>query len=206
VYVHVSRDGMRLHLSSHHDDGTPGTAVLVEVRNIDALHSELRKRGYPFFNPGIAMVRGRQGRCSSLTCLQPDSLLRVRTGQLRLRTRSASAGLSAWESGPSGAFTCPELRSWLSVGDREIPVPTGLMTLMARRCWLGSGRLCRRHNRLPSDLGLSGRTYPKLPRDVREFRAVPTAVACRRSLPLLATQPRSQGTGPRGCLDGPAGA
>ena len=33
VYVHVSRDGMRLHLSSHHDDGTPGTAVLVEVRN-----------------------------------------------------------------------------------------------------------------------------------------------------------------------------
>ena len=58
MYVHVSRDGMRLHLSSHHDDGTPGTAVLVEVRNIDALHSELRKRGYPFFNPGIAMVRG----------------------------------------------------------------------------------------------------------------------------------------------------
>ena len=135
--------------------------MLVEVRDIDALHSEIRKRGYPFFNPGIAMVRGALGRCSPLTCLQPDSLLRVRTRQLRLRTRSASAGLSAWESGSSGAFTCPELRSWLSVGDREIPVPTGLMTLMARRCWLGSGRLCRRHNRLPSDLGLSGRTYPK---------------------------------------------
>ena len=72
MYGHVSRDGMRLHLSSHHDDGTPGTAVLVEVRNIDALHSELPKRGYPFFNPGIAMVRGASGRCSSLTCLQPD--------------------------------------------------------------------------------------------------------------------------------------
>jgi hypothetical protein len=25
----------------------------VEVRNIDALHTELGKRGYPFFNPGI---------------------------------------------------------------------------------------------------------------------------------------------------------
>jgi extradiol dioxygenase family protein len=53
VYLQVSRDGMKLHLSSHHDDGTPGTAVLVEVRNIDALHTELDKRGYPFFNPGI---------------------------------------------------------------------------------------------------------------------------------------------------------
>lgn len=53
IYLQVSRDGMRLHLSSHHDDGTPGTAVLVEVRNIDALHTELHERGYPFFNPGI---------------------------------------------------------------------------------------------------------------------------------------------------------
>ncbi len=53
IYLQVSRDGMRLHLSSHHDDGTPGTAVLVEVRNVDALHTELHKRGYPFFNPGI---------------------------------------------------------------------------------------------------------------------------------------------------------
>src|SRR5258708_31129722 len=44
VYLQVSRDGMRLHLSSHHDDGTPGTAVLVVVRNLDALHAELHKR------------------------------------------------------------------------------------------------------------------------------------------------------------------
>ncbi len=43
VYLQVSRDGMKLHLSSHHDDGTPGTAVLVEVRNITALHTELHK-------------------------------------------------------------------------------------------------------------------------------------------------------------------
>jgi len=53
VYLQVSRDGMRLHLSSHHDDGTPGTAVHVVVRNLDALHAELRNRGYPFLNPGI---------------------------------------------------------------------------------------------------------------------------------------------------------
>jgi len=54
VYLGVSRGGMELHLSSHHDDGTPGTAVLVVVRNLDALHAELHQRGYPFFNPGIS--------------------------------------------------------------------------------------------------------------------------------------------------------
>lgn len=58
VYLQVSRDGLRLHLSSHHDDGTPGTAVLVQVRNIDALHAELHTRGYPFFNPGIGSGPG----------------------------------------------------------------------------------------------------------------------------------------------------
>jgi catechol 2,3-dioxygenase-like lactoylglutathione lyase family enzyme len=58
VYLQVSGDGMQLHLSSHHDDGTPGTAVLVEVRDIDALHAELHQRGYPFFNPGISSGAG----------------------------------------------------------------------------------------------------------------------------------------------------
>jgi catechol 2,3-dioxygenase-like lactoylglutathione lyase family enzyme len=53
TYLQVSRDGLRLHLSSHHDDGTPGTAVLVEVTDVAALHAELRGRGYPFLNPGI---------------------------------------------------------------------------------------------------------------------------------------------------------
>jgi catechol 2,3-dioxygenase-like lactoylglutathione lyase family enzyme len=53
VYLQVLRAALRLHLSSHHDDGTPGTAVLVVVRNLDALHAELHQRGYPFLNPGI---------------------------------------------------------------------------------------------------------------------------------------------------------
>ena len=53
VYLQVSRGGLRLHLSSHHDDGTPGTAVLAVTRGLDALHAELRTREYPFLNPGI---------------------------------------------------------------------------------------------------------------------------------------------------------
>ena len=53
VYLQVSRPGLLLHLSSHHDDGTPGTVVLVEVTGIEALHAELTARPYAFFNPGI---------------------------------------------------------------------------------------------------------------------------------------------------------
>lgn len=53
VYLQVSRGDLVLHLSSHHDDGTPGGAVLVEIRGVEALHAELRRKGYPFLNPGI---------------------------------------------------------------------------------------------------------------------------------------------------------
>lgn len=42
-----------LHLSSHSDDGTPGTAVLVETEDVLALHAELQESGYPFLNPGV---------------------------------------------------------------------------------------------------------------------------------------------------------
>ena len=53
VYLQVSRGALVLHLSSHHDDGTPGSAVLIETRGVGELHAELRSRGYPFLNPGI---------------------------------------------------------------------------------------------------------------------------------------------------------
>jgi hypothetical protein len=49
------------------------------------------------------------------------------------RVMVPTIALSAWESEPSRVLTCPELRSWLSAGDREMPVFTGVNgTLMAR--------------------------------------------------------------------------
>jgi ribosomal-protein-alanine N-acetyltransferase len=53
TYMQVSRDELRLQLSSHHDDGTPGSVVLVIVRDVDDLHAELCERRYPFFNPAV---------------------------------------------------------------------------------------------------------------------------------------------------------
>ena len=53
VYLEVSRGPLRLHLSSHSDDGTPGTVILVVVRGLDELLAELQGREYPFMSPGI---------------------------------------------------------------------------------------------------------------------------------------------------------
>lgn len=44
VYASVSRDGLTVHLNEHGEEGTPGTLV-VSVRDVDAAHAELTKRG-----------------------------------------------------------------------------------------------------------------------------------------------------------------
>ncbi|HEV7132843.1 MAG TPA: glyoxalase superfamily protein [Gaiellaceae bacterium] len=53
VYMRVSRGPVALDLSSHAGDGTPGTAIVVQVDDVAALHSELHSKNYPFMNPGI---------------------------------------------------------------------------------------------------------------------------------------------------------
>lgn len=53
VYMEVSRGGLRLHLSEHHGDGTPGTIVYVSVEGLDGLHHELTAKRYSHLRPGI---------------------------------------------------------------------------------------------------------------------------------------------------------
>jgi uncharacterized glyoxalase superfamily protein PhnB len=45
LYMQVSRGGLRLHLSEHNGDGTPGSVVSVEMQGLDAFHAELASRG-----------------------------------------------------------------------------------------------------------------------------------------------------------------
>jgi catechol 2,3-dioxygenase-like lactoylglutathione lyase family enzyme len=53
IYLQVSRGTLVLHLSSHHGDGTPGTAVFIETQDLADLHRELHATDYPFLNPGL---------------------------------------------------------------------------------------------------------------------------------------------------------
>lgn len=53
VYMQLSGHGLKLHLSEHHGDGTPGTIVYVSVTGIDDYHQELMGRPYPRMRPGV---------------------------------------------------------------------------------------------------------------------------------------------------------
>ena len=45
LYMQISRGSIRLHLSEHHGDGTPGSGVLIDIEGLDAFHAELRAKG-----------------------------------------------------------------------------------------------------------------------------------------------------------------
>jgi len=45
LYMQVSRGSVRLHLSEHHGDGTPGSGVFIDVEGLDAFHAELQAKG-----------------------------------------------------------------------------------------------------------------------------------------------------------------
>jgi uncharacterized glyoxalase superfamily protein PhnB len=51
--MQVSRDGLRLHLSEHHGDGSPGIHVCIEMTGVEGLHREVTAKGYRFMNPGL---------------------------------------------------------------------------------------------------------------------------------------------------------
>jgi len=53
LYMQVSRGGCVLHLSEHHGDGTPGSAIRVQVDELEALHAELQSRPYKNYRPGL---------------------------------------------------------------------------------------------------------------------------------------------------------
>jgi catechol 2,3-dioxygenase-like lactoylglutathione lyase family enzyme len=53
LYMQVSRDGCVLHLSEHHGDGTPGSALRIRVDELEAYFAELQTRPYKNYRPGL---------------------------------------------------------------------------------------------------------------------------------------------------------
>jgi len=53
LYMGVRRGGCELHLSEHHGDATPGSAVRIGVDDIDACLAALNARGHPRLRPGV---------------------------------------------------------------------------------------------------------------------------------------------------------
>ena len=53
LYMQVSRAGLSLHLSEHYGDGTPGSAVYVEMEGVEDFHRELTGKNYGYLRPGL---------------------------------------------------------------------------------------------------------------------------------------------------------
>ena len=53
VYMQVSRDGLAIHLSEHHGDGTPGSLAYIYTTGVKALHRELNDKNYRHNHPGL---------------------------------------------------------------------------------------------------------------------------------------------------------
>ncbi len=53
LYLGIRRGGCELHLSEHHGDATPGSAVRIAVADVDGVHGELTQRMHPRLRPGI---------------------------------------------------------------------------------------------------------------------------------------------------------
>lgn len=67
TYTQISRGALVLHLSEHHGDGTPGSAVYIPATGVRELHAELQAKDYAFLNPGIDNSPGDdQGACLNL--------------------------------------------------------------------------------------------------------------------------------------------
>ena len=54
LYMQLSRDGTLLHVTEHHGDATPGSALRVDVGDVDAFLIELQGRPYGNARPGVA--------------------------------------------------------------------------------------------------------------------------------------------------------
>ena len=53
VYMQISRDGLVIHLSEHHGDGTPGSIAYVYMNGVRELHRQLTDKTYRYLRPGL---------------------------------------------------------------------------------------------------------------------------------------------------------
>ncbi|KAH7305800.1 glyoxalase/bleomycin resistance protein/dioxygenase [Stachybotrys elegans] len=63
LYRQISKEGLILHLSEHHGDGSPGSHVRVLARNLQSYQAALVAKTYRYLRPGLEEVDGRMEMC-----------------------------------------------------------------------------------------------------------------------------------------------
>lgn len=52
-YIQISSDSIKLHLTEHHGDCSPGAKVFIEFSFLKEFHKDLMAKKYPFNKPAI---------------------------------------------------------------------------------------------------------------------------------------------------------
>ena|SRR5260221_4972006 len=53
VYMEVSKDNIKIHLTEHHGDCTPGSKIFITCNNIQEYCEKLKAKNYKFYKPGV---------------------------------------------------------------------------------------------------------------------------------------------------------
>ncbi len=53
IYLEIKRGDIRIHLSEHFGDGTPGTHVFIWTEQVAEYHTDLIQKNYKFNRPGL---------------------------------------------------------------------------------------------------------------------------------------------------------
>jgi catechol 2,3-dioxygenase-like lactoylglutathione lyase family enzyme len=68
VYLQLSRGPLRLHVSTHHGDETPGTVLVIEVTGVKEWIEELHRKRYLFSIPDSRKVLARTWNRVQISC------------------------------------------------------------------------------------------------------------------------------------------
>lgn len=53
VYMEISKDNIKIHLSEHYGDATPGSSIFVACTDIHAWCESLKAKNYKYYKPGV---------------------------------------------------------------------------------------------------------------------------------------------------------
>ena len=53
VYMEVSKDNIKIHLTEHHGDCTPGAKIFITCNNIHEYCEKLKAKNYKFYKPAV---------------------------------------------------------------------------------------------------------------------------------------------------------
>jgi len=63
LYMQISKNEIKIHLSEHHGDCSPGAAIRIEIDDIKYFYNELIQKHYNYSRPGLELTPWGNEEC-----------------------------------------------------------------------------------------------------------------------------------------------